>query len=56
MLFPAWFGALYEPELLLDYYDFFLMFFGLPFAAAAILYLQAVRLDRKETTGSESQH
>lgn len=54
MLFPVWFGTVYEPALLLEYSDFFLMFFGLPFAIAAILYVQAARLDRKERTGSKS--
>ena len=54
MMFPLWFGTMYDPGLLLKYPDIFLVFFGLPFAAAAILYLQAARLDRKGKSGSAS--
>jgi len=48
MLFPLWFGALFEPSLILDYPSLFLLFFGLPFAAAAILYWLAGRIRKSD--------
>lgn len=48
MAFPLWIGALYEPDLILAYPDVFLLFFALPFAAAAALYARAASIDRSE--------
>lgn len=43
MLFPVWYGTLYEPSLILEYPTIFILFFGLPFLAAAILYWIAAK-------------
>lgn len=48
MAFPLWIGALYEPDLILAYPDVFLLFFALPFAAAAALYARVASIDRSE--------
>jgi len=39
-----WLVLPYEPSLLLDHWDVYLLFFGLPFAAAAALYVYAARV------------
>ncbi len=46
MLFPLWFGALYEPSVVLEFPSVFAIFLGLPFTAAAILYCLAARMPR----------
>ena len=43
MLFPMWYGALYEPGLIVKHLGFFTAFFGLPFCGAAIFYYMAVK-------------
>ena len=43
-LFPLWLGAFSEPALVVEYADVFGLFFGLPFAAALLLYRHAARL------------
>ena len=53
MLLPLWLGALYVPSVILDYPDVFLLFFAVPFAAAAILYVYAAKVghsNSKETS------
>lgn len=37
MLFPLWYGALYEPSLILKYPSVFVLFFGVPFVSAVVL-------------------
>lgn len=50
MLFPLWLGAFVDPSLILEYPSLFVLFFGLPFAAAATLYWLAARVPESEVT------
>jgi len=43
MLFPLWYGTLYEPSLVLEDSTVYILFFGLPFLAATILYWVAAK-------------
>ncbi len=43
MLFPLWLGLFEAPSMLLEHWDLYLLFFGLPFAAAAALYYWSAR-------------
>ena len=43
MLFPLWLGYFYEPSLIWEHSDAFVLFFVLPFGGAAILYWLAAR-------------
>jgi hypothetical protein len=45
LLLPLWLVLPYDPSLLLEAWDFYLLFFGLPFVAAAALYAYAARVD-----------
>lgn len=45
MFFPLWLGVFVEPSALIEYWELFLLFFGLPFAAAGLLYFYAGKLD-----------
>jgi len=41
LLFPLVLGALGDPWLILEYWDFFLLFFGIPYAAAVTVWRYA---------------
>jgi hypothetical protein len=43
LLFPMWYGALYDPGLIWKHLGFFVGFFGLPFCWAAIFYYMAAK-------------
>lgn len=44
---PIW-GALNDPALLVEYWDFFLLFLGIPYLAGIALWLWAWKLPRSE--------
>jgi hypothetical protein len=44
LLYPIWLFFLLDPTLILEFWDLFLLFYGLPFAAAAALYFFAGRV------------
>ena len=48
MLFPMWLGLFDDPYLILEYPSAYVLFFGLPFAAAAILYWIAARVPESD--------
>lgn len=52
LLFPTWLAALLDPGLILEYPDYFLLFFGAPFAVAAALYVYAAKVGRTNDKGS----
>lgn len=49
LLFPLWLGALYEPSVILEFPSLFVLFLGIPFAAAAILYWLAARVRKGDS-------
>ena len=46
MLFPLALGPFIEPSALIDHYDLYLLFYGLPFSVALLLFMRARRLER----------
>jgi hypothetical protein len=47
LLFPLTWGALNDPSVILEYWDVFLPFFGIPYAAALAIWLY-VRQARRD--------
>lgn len=48
MLFPMWLGLFDDPSLILKYPSVYVLFFALPFAAAATLYWLAARVPKSD--------
>jgi hypothetical protein len=55
MLFPMWLGLFVDPSALIELWDFYLLFFGLPYAAAASFWIYAGRLRRASRAASVPQ-
>lgn len=55
LLFPLWLGLFYDPSMLVDHSGMYLVFFGLPFAAAAILYRWAAGVDAGARSGLDAR-
>jgi hypothetical protein len=49
MLFPMWLGLFADPSLILEYASVYVLFFGLPFATAAILYWIAAQVPKSDS-------
>src|SRR4051794_6457555 len=46
LLFPLTWGALNDPSVILEYWDLFLPFFGIPYAAALVIWLYVRQMRR----------